>query len=285
MSKNNHSVPEGFKRCRKGEGCVHPDGPVLPATLEYFKKCKSGRYGVNGTCKECCKKQDQAYYLANKDQYKKHAKEYYERHKETIKARVRAYEKTSQAKRTPAVAERLREKWRARHHAHKERRNMQERERRKAPEWKEKQRKYNSNYFRKYNIQRLRSDPDYRELRRISTLNRRARKRELPNNLTRADYDFAIEYFHGRCAVCGRQLNDLFGERFASMDHWIPLSSLECPGTVPKNMIPLCSGIDGCNNLKGAKDPLKWLNSRYGPQKAARIYSFIQAFFEAVRSD
>jgi hypothetical protein len=49
-------------------------------------------------------------------------------------------------------------------------------------------------------------------------------------------------------------------------------------------MVPLCHGIDGCNNTKGAKPPDEWLIERYGKRKAAAILRRIAAFFEWVES-
>ena len=42
--------------------------------------------------------------------------------------------------------------------------------------------------------------------------NRKARKNSLPNALTHTHWQYALNYFNGCCAVCGRQLNDMFGE-------------------------------------------------------------------------
>lgn len=111
----------------------------------------------------------------------------------------------------------------------------------------------------------------------------RYRIRSLEVNFSDNDWQRAIDYFHGCCAVCGRQLSDLFGEHTAGMDHWIPISSPGCPGTIPENIVPLCHGIDGCNNHKHAKDPEQWLNERYGKRKAKRILERINAYFQWVR--
>jgi hypothetical protein len=67
-------------------------------------------------------------------------------------------------------------------------------------------------------------------------------------------------------------------------DHWIPLASPDCPGTVPENIIPLCFGSGGCNNSKKAKDGYEWLLQRYGKRKACVILKRIQAYFEWVKN-
>jgi hypothetical protein len=114
---------------------------------------------------------------------------------------------------------------------------------------------------------------------------RAARKRQLPSDFTEEDWGYAIEYFNGCCAACGRQLNDLFGDFYPAADHWIPLSckDINNPGTVPSNIVPLCHGKGGCNNSKKDKLPTEWLEYKFGKRKAAEILKRIEAFFATVR--
>lgn len=112
---------------------------------------------------------------------------------------------------------------------------------------------------------------------------RRTAEHNLLHDFTAQDWEYALKYFHNRCAVCEQQLMDLFGERMVSMDHWIPVTSSDCPGTIPSNMIPLCMGKGGCNNSKNNTAPAKWLISRFGKRKANKIEQRINQFFETVR--
>ncbi len=112
---------------------------------------------------------------------------------------------------------------------------------------------------------------------------RLARKSGLPIDFESSDWQKAVEYFHGCCAACERQLNDLFGLHKPSADHWIPLASSECPGTIPSNIVPLCHGVDGCNNSKGSKMPIEWLELKFGKLKASKIVEAVQVFFQSVR--
>lgn len=111
---------------------------------------------------------------------------------------------------------------------------------------------------------------------RTALVRYRARKVGLPDNFTAAQWQQAINYFGGCCAVCGRVLSGFF--HYASADHWIPLTSSECPGTVPSNIVPLCHGLDGCNNSKGSKEPIRWLRERYDKRKATEILNKINKF-------
>lgn len=105
---------------------------------------------------------------------------------------------------------------------------------------------------------------------------RRARKHDLPDTFTVADWQHAIRYFHGQCAVCYRFPRS--GSTL-TMDHWIPLSSPDCPGTVPNNILPLCKQ---CNSSKSSKPPLVWLNERYEPEEAAYIVGHISRYLCSV---
>lgn len=118
----------------------------------------------------------------------------------------------------------------------------------------------------------------------IAKQNYKARKRSLPNALTADQWQHALNYFNGCCAVCGRQLNDMFGEFTASADHWIPLSYKgdDNPGTVATNIIPLCNGISGCNTSKNATMPRIWLEREFGKRKAKQIAARIQEYFDSI---
>lgn len=119
----------------------------------------------------------------------------------------------------------------------------------------------------------------YPEKSRIRTHKRLARKRQLPNNCTPDNWEACLEYWQHRCAACGRTKDETIT---IAADHWIPLSWPDCPGTIAANMIPLCHGIDGCNNTKWAHDPEIWLQKRFGVQDAQVILSRINAYFEWV---
>lgn len=45
------SIP--LKRCARNEQCVHPEGPCLPRTPEYFTRDRSFNDGLYHTCKAC----------------------------------------------------------------------------------------------------------------------------------------------------------------------------------------------------------------------------------------
>jgi 5-methylcytosine-specific restriction endonuclease McrA len=119
---------------------------------------------------------------------------------------------------------------------------------------------------------------------RATAHRRMARKRGLPDNFTKRDHRFMMEYWHGCCAVCGHQLRDLFGNVIPNNDHWIPLADQrpDNPGTVPTNILPLCRD---CNLSKTNKDPIEWLFKKYPRTKAAEILAKIEAYFQHLRNN
>lgn len=106
----------------------------------------------------------------------------------------------------------------------------------------------------------------------------RDREAGLPHDFSEQDWHYALDYWGNACAICGR--DDLSIAR----DHWYPLNNKAiCPGTIPTNIIPLCHGRGGCNNLKSDKNPLQWLRGYLGREKAQSKLTEINAFFETVR--
>lgn len=106
-----------------------------------------------------------------------------------------------------------------------------------------------------------------------------ARKRNLPDTFTGQDWLDCLEYFNYTCAVCGSQLRDLFGNVEPHADHWIPLASELCTGTIPQNMVCLCNS---CNTSKNAKLPQAWLEEKYDKRKAKEILNRVQAYFDSL---
>jgi hypothetical protein len=142
----------------------------------------------------------------------------------------------------------------------------------------ETQRRYRQRYPEKSAIKSLRWGRANPQKKKNISIRYRARKRDLPDNFTSTDWEYALTYFHGCCAVCGRPPG--LWHTLAA-DHWIPLSSPNCPGTIPTNIVPLCHGINGCNNSKQDRDPVEWLSWKLGSREAKRKLAQILAYFSA----
>lgn len=104
---------------------------------------------------------------------------------------------------------------------------------------------------------------------------RKSRERELPFDLTEADIAHAVAYWGGACAICKVPFGRLAK---LDLDHWQPISSPVCPGTVPQNMLPLCHK---CNRRKKDKDPLAWVTRDFGADAPALLRK-IDEFFRSV---
>lgn len=120
----------------------------------------------------------------------------------------------------------------------------------------------------------------YPEKMRLYVRRRDALKRNLPKGFTLADWQFSLDWWKGCCAYCGRPPGSL---RILAMDHYIPLKSPDCPGTIPSNMLPACSKNRGCNNLKSYSDPELWVIATFGENKGRKILARIAEYFSVVR--
>lgn len=124
---------------------------------------------------------------------------------------------------------------------------------------------------------------EHKEYRSAKSKRRADRKKSLPNTYSDFDWQRALDYFKGCCAVCGRPPG-LW--HIIVPDHWIPLANPDCPGTIPTNIVPLCNatkgGEGGCNNTKIGKEPNEWLFRKFGEIKAQEIMRRIQEYFDSL---
>jgi hypothetical protein len=140
-------------------------------------------------------------------------------------------------------------------------------------------REKSSHYGKAYRRQKRHKTPTGERSRILTKLRYRARKLALPDTWTLEQLDFMLNYWHHACAVCGNP-KGLFWT--LAHDHWVPLNSPDCPGTIATNMIPLCHGDGGCNNSKQDAEHFPWLVRRLGAKKAAKIEKDIAAYFAHV---
>lgn len=267
-----------MKRCSK---C----GVEKPATPEFFKRNKSCSDGLHTQCKNCTSKQSREYYYANRDEINRKTKERYESNPELRQSKLNYLKKWREEINRERYLEGKRE-W---YYANREY-DLQ-----KSREWREKNPEYKKEYDRRYskkNRKRIRSRQYKWEVknrkrinrarrekyaqnptpRRVKTLAREARKRTLPDDFTEKDYQRMMAYWDG-CAITG-QMDNL------QIDHWIPLNSSECPGTVIDNMIPLAQSL---NASKQDKDPESWVLEMFGENEGQEILKRIAKYFEYVR--
>lgn len=52
-STDNTPIPDGYKRCSKGDKCLTPGGPMLPSTEAYFHRKYKGQSILHSACRKC----------------------------------------------------------------------------------------------------------------------------------------------------------------------------------------------------------------------------------------
>lgn len=253
-------IRDGFRCCTK---C----GAWKPDTAEYFYRSKQHEGGLRPDCKQCNNDKKQSWRINNPEKVLETSRLQRERMTSEEHERRRAYG---------------REYSNARYHADPQ----------AASERYSKYYQENVEYHRgRVRIYRQKHpdkarETERRRLRRANYIakqhRRRARKQGLPNDFTAADWNSALDYFNHTCAVCGRP-QGLWHKLVP--DHWIPLASPDCPGTVPTNIVPLCHGAGGCNNIKRHRSALEWLESTFGERKARIIIARITDYFSKVASE
>lgn len=243
-------IVPSMKRCSK---C----GEEKPATNEHWYY-KAGK--LQTPCSECCKRNRAEYRKNNSEKVKLQKRAFYEKNRDKILEYTRA--------------------WRECHRDHMS-------EKSKLYYRANRQRILNRNrlYHRrnaKRILDRKRSNPPvYRKTQNaVRMQNYKARKLALPNTLTKEQWQRALDYFNHSCAICGKP-KGLWHTLAA--DHWIPLNSPNCLGTVVENIVPLCHGVGGCNNSKGDSIAEVWLIDRCGKRKAKPILERIRIYFEWVK--
>lgn len=204
-----------------------------------FSNSSKNADGKRSECKQC--RSD--YYFDNHEQATKRIHNYYNQNREHVKAYRRTYYRQN---------------------------NQHENQR-------------NRRYYRSNRSRITPQKRHYRrrkpEVKKATEHRRMARKRNLPDTFSDADWLRALEYFGSRCAVCGCPPDDNLK---IVPDHWIPLASPDCPGTVPENIVPLCHGVGGCNNEKQHRPPEVWLTRKFGElqakQKMAEVWIYFTQF-------
>lgn len=245
-----------LKRCSKGDKCVHPMGCMQPATAEYFYRDNYKPDGFCSGCKACARKSGEA----GREKRREYVREWASKNRE----KTREYCRSWYARNIESERERERKKREANPDKHREKvrlSNIRNRAKRSA-----------------YDRQHAINNP---EKYRAKQHRRKALKRGLPATFTSEHAHIALDYFNGCCAVCGRQLRDLFATHTIAFDHWIPLS--KGGGSTPDNMLPLCHGLNGCNNHKSDKDPVEWIFTTYNKTQAKQILARIQAYFDSLK--
>lgn len=273
------------------EQCVHC-GKTFPFTTEHFVPKFNDKTNPSRRCRECKRASDRDYYSRHKQKIAEYKHEYAKVNHDKENARKRKWEADNKDH-VRELKARGREKNRV--HLREYHREWSSRNKDKVSGyghrryWRDvevtraKMREYNFKNQEKTRERGRRTARRQAEKGnvKVNMHRRRARKLGLQDTFTHEEWLQCLSYFGNCCAVCGRP-QGLWHTLAA--DHWIPLASKICPGTTSLNIIPLCHGINGCNNSKGSKSPNDWLVTQFGNRKAKQILSRIEAYFQWVKT-
>ena len=197
-----------------------------PATTKYVHRKKDNKTGFRTKCKFCRSKEQARYTKAHPYKSKIFTKEQIERRNE-----------------------------RSRKYYHENRKNILEKKKkyRKTDNYKEQRQRYSRNYYIKNRNKLKNYALEYRKTdtgklkESISSHKRKAKTKQLPNDLSMKEWKRCLEYFGYSCAYCGRKTEIL------QKEHVIPLS--KNGGFTKKNIIPACRE---CNYSKHTHVMEKW---------------------------
>ena len=230
-------------------------GEIKPATTEFFYRQSAKKDGLNPICKSCINRQHAEYREANPDKVKASKIAEYERNKDKYIERAAEWVKNNRAR----DRELRRKAWvKNKEHIRQQRR---EREASSLDAIRERKRQYKFANRERTN-----------ELARVNAQKRLARKRGLPDSFTSEEWLRCLSHFGSRCVVCGSDTK-------LQMDHWIPLNNEGCPGTIPTNIVCLCSL---CNYSKRDRVAIEWLIEKLGNDQAEEISTSVQKYFDSI---
>lgn len=230
--------------------------------LDDFHRDKSQRCGRSSACKICSCQRRKEYYQRHRAECSQRWKDYYQRHRAALLARDKAPIRRAQRR---AYARKRR--FTPGQRQQRAQREMERRRRNGAKVQQEKHRYYQAN-----KVAIILRNAGVRQRRVVAA-------RQKPHRFTSAEWEFCLRYWGHCCAYCGAQSG--FWTTLA-MDHFIALTDARCPGTVAGNIVPACNGLYGCNTQKQAKDPHRWLEEKFGKQRARQIGARIETYFQVV---
>lgn len=236
---------------------------IKPLT-EYFKQ-KGGLGGRRGYCKKC-------FYAKHGEKANQRSKEWQEKNKEKVKIYNREWTKENRG--------RINERERIRYNENPD--FFRERNRKKyernpdvsiqaqykyRKKHREKHLIYQRSYYKEnkeiFSESNKRYVKENKEVIDAIRLRRRARKKNLPDELTADEMKWIMEKFDYCCALSGQRLEAL------DLDHFIPLS-IGRGGTIVGNIIPLSPSLNGS---KQDSNPFEWIK-REDIQRVVPIEKF-----------
>ena len=250
-----------FKTCTK---C----GETLPATTEYFRKSKNGKYGLKGTCKKCIAEYDKQYRENNKDKIAEQKKQYYENNKDKIAEQKKQYRENNKDK----ILEQEKQS----------RENNKDKRTEYGKQWyednKDKILEQKKQYYEDNKDKILGQKKQYRATPQgqivafNSYYKRRTKEQNQGNGITKEQWLECMKFFNWKCAYSGQVLS----KDTRSLDHIKPLNR----GGKHEiwNVVPMDRGL---NSSKKDKDLLEWYKQQdfYSEERLQKIYEWQEYAF------
>ena len=280
------NIPYVIKKCSKW-------GRWLVASKVNLNKCKKGKYGLQGYCRECNKNQHKQYCEANKEKIAEKRKQYCKANKEKIAEKNKRYRENNKDKiveyrkryyqdnkekildKNKQWREANRDKECERRKRYHEANREKENERRKR--YHEANRDKDLERYKKWyednkekvleRVKEYSQTPQGQVVAFNKSQKRRAKQQHQGSEITKVQCLEILSFFDWECAYSGERLTD----KTRSIDHIIPLNSNG------DNMIWNCVPMKlNYNSSKQAKDMLEWYKEQdfYSEARLAKIYEW-----------
>lgn len=213
---------QNVKTCKRGDKCVHPDGPTLPNTDEYFYRIPTGT--LRGSCKECIKSERRQYHEKHREYENQRSREYIQRDKKKWYARNRAWAVANH----DHLLEVNRQKYATNKNGHRDRKLQ-----------------YLKENYERYLANNRRWTAEHPEQRRVITNRFRMKRHNTEGTFTAEELKLQYDSQRGRCWYCQCELGDTW-----HTDHRVPLS--RGGSNCIENIVITCPT---CNLRKGSKLP------------------------------
>lgn len=247
----------------------------LPATIEYFIKRKDSKDGLSHECKKCSsirkkkyreehkeeiankskiyrennkdiiKEYQKKYRKENSEYFKEYGKNYYNENKEEINYKQSLYQNTPEYKLNKAEYDKK--------YREENKEAISERRKVYCKNTKELKRIYDKKYYKRNKLRIKNYNKEYWKTHKKDKLKnniyvqrRLARKRNLPNTLTKEQWEQIKIDFNFKCAYCGQEIQ-------LHQEHFIALS--KGGEYTHNNIIPACKS---CNSSKRDRDFFEW---------------------------
>ena len=261
-----------------------------PATEEFFYRHSDAKDKLRSECRKCQKTKQREYSRIHAEKRRAYQKNYVQEHQEEVRKRKQQYYKNNKER----INKRSKENYRnnreerlaqskawSQSHPESNKAAVKRYNQKHKEEIRARQRKYRQETSEQRQAYHKKYKSENREFCRLQTARHRARKRKLAASFSVNEWETTLEYFNHCCAYCGSPAG--LWHRIVQ-DHFIPLSSPDCPGTIASNIVPACHAIrDGensCNPSKSNTHPLDWLIRRFGKKKGTEKYLSIKAYLD-----